>query len=148
MRRELDKIKRVKPVIKAREARVQQEAEILSEIRGRKIHIVAAMKERQKKYMDGVEELNRQRCAALRGNLEMLEQGLDYVKNQWYQLFQEVQAIEKREKAQIAQLQAAEGDMRAIVKLSEHYQTQFQKSVAKNEQRQIDEFGLRKFIGN
>src|SRR5690606_32874674 len=107
MRRELDKIKRVQPVIQAREARVRQEAELLGQIRNRKIEIVAAMKDRQKKYMDGVEELNRQRSAAQRGNLEMLENGLDYVKNQWYQLFLEVQSIEKREKEQIVQLQGA-----------------------------------------
>ena len=125
-------------------ARVQEESGKLAEIQKKKVEIVASMKERQKKYMDGVEQLNQQREATIRGNLEMMEQGLDSVKSQWYKLFQEVQKVEQEEKQQYERLFAAEKELRAVSTLEEQYTAEFRKAVAKKEQDQIDEYGIRK----
>jgi hypothetical protein len=73
---------------------VDEEAAVLIAIRHEKIEVVKQMKDNQKRYMEGVEELNRIRISKVRQNLETLETSLDFVKQQWYKLYKEVQTIE------------------------------------------------------
>ena len=74
------KIKRVQPIIKMKKAKVDEEAAVLTAIRHEKVEVVKAMKENQKRYMEGVEELNRIRVSKTRQNLDTLESSLDFVK--------------------------------------------------------------------
>ena len=71
------KIRRVQPIIKLKQSKVDEETALLALRRSEKIEIIKAMKENQARYMDGVEELNRVRMSPARSNLETLEQALD-----------------------------------------------------------------------
>lgn len=140
------KIKRVQPVINIKQTKVDEEAAVLNVIRNEKQVLVKKMKENQTTYMTGVERLNNLRNSSDRENLVTLEQSIDFVKSQWYQLFKQVQEIEQKEKAQISRLIVAETELRSAEKLKEKYEHEFRASVAKSEQKQMDEFALRKYF--
>ncbi len=139
------KIKRVQPIIKMKKAKVDEEAAVLTAIRHEKVEVVRAMKENQKRYMQGVEELNRIRVSKTRQNLDTIESSLDFVKTQWYRLYKEVQQIEIKEKQQITHFLTAERELKSVEKLQEKYHTEFQKELGKHEQKQTDEAALRRF---
>jgi flagellar export protein FliJ len=140
------KIKRVKPIIDLRRHKVQEETLVLATIRSEKQKTMREMLESQKKYMQGVEEMNRLRASKLRDNLQTLETTLDYVKSQWYRLYKQVQEIERKEQTQIVQLNGAQRDLKAIEMLEETYIAEFRKEQDRIEQRTMDEIALRKYV--
>jgi flagellar biosynthesis chaperone FliJ len=142
------KIRRVQPIIKLKQSKVDEEALLLAQRRAEKVEIVKAMKENQRRYMDGVEELNQVRVSKARANLETLEGALDYVKDQWWKLYKKAQEAEKREAEQMQALLAAETDLQAIMKLNAKYETEHRQEVKVHERRQLDEFAIRGFAAN
>jgi flagellar export protein FliJ len=138
------KIKRVQPVINVKKTKVDEEAASLNEIRNTKVDLVRVMKENQRAYMEGVDKLNGLRNSSNRENLGNLENSLDHVKAQWFQLFRQVQDIEAKEKEQFSRLVLAETELRSAEKLKEKYEADFRSSLAKSEQKQMDEFASRK----
>ena len=141
----LRKIKKVHPVIHARQAKVDRETAVLNAIKAEKQVIVASMRAAQQKYMSGVGQLNTLRNATHRGAQEGLESGLDFVKDEWYRLFSAVQEAERKEKEQISVLLEAERDLKATEKLKERYETEHARDQAKADQKRMDEGALRKY---
>lgn len=142
----MKKIKRVQPIIKIKQTRVDNEMSILAEINKAKVAAVAAMRDSQRQYMLGVDELNRIRTSAKRDNIVTIEQGLDHVKTQWYSHYRKVQELENKERAQIARLNEAERELKAIERLQERYTIDFKKEMGKAEQKMLDEIALRQFV--
>jgi flagellar export protein FliJ len=141
------KIKRVQPIIKIKQTRVDTEAAMLARINKEKVEAVQAMRESQRQYMSGVDELNRIRTSSSRENIEVIESGLDHVKAKWYRLYKSVQDLENRERAQIACLNVAERELKAIERLRERYELDFRKEISRSEQKMLDEIALRQFQG-
>jgi flagellar export protein FliJ len=139
------KIKRVQPVIRVKQAKVEAEAANLNLIRSEKIAVVAEMRENQRKYIDGIDQLNAQRASLNRELLAPLEDGLDYIKAKWFKLHRQVQDLEHQEKVQLSKLLAAQRDLKAIEKLEENYKDQFATEIRKNEQKAIDETAIRRY---
>ncbi len=139
------KIKRVQPIIKMKKSKVDEEASVLIAIRSEKVEIVKQMKENQKRYMEGVEELNRIRVSKARQNLDTLESALDYVKQQWYKLYKDVQTVEGKERQQIMYLLTAERELKSVEKLEEKYVTEMKKELGRMDQKQMDETALRRY---
>lgn len=140
------KIKRVEPIIRMKRQRVDEEAAVLAAIRHEKMQIVASMKDSQRRYMDGYQELNKLRSSADRRNLATLESALDSVKSQWEKLRLEVERVELKERAQITHLLTAERDLRAVEKLKERYAGQINESTRRQEQKAMDEHALRRYL--
>jgi flagellar export protein FliJ len=140
------KIKRVEPIIRMKRQKVDEEAAVLAAIRQQKMQIVASMKESQRRYMDGYQELNNLRSSEDRKNLATLEGALDSVKSQWEKLRLEVERVELKEKAQITHLLTAERDLRAVEKLKERYAGQINESTRRQEQKDMDEHALRRYL--
>ena len=141
------KIKRVQPIIKIKQTRVDTEAAMLASINREKVEAVQAMRESQRQYMTGVDELNRIRTSSSRDNIETIENGLDHVKAKWYRLYKNVQELENKERAQIARLNVAERELKAIERLRERYELDFRKELSRSEQKMLDEIALRQFQG-
>jgi hypothetical protein len=141
----LRKIKRVQPIIRIKQARVDEEMAVLEAIRRQKIDVVQAMKDSQRRYMAGIETLNQARTSRMRTNLETLESGIDHVKTQWYKLYQSVQDLERKEKAQIAQLLTAERELRSIEKLQERYQIELRRELAGAEQKNANDIAIGRY---
>ena len=140
------KIKRLQPLIKEKKTRVDEESATLEQVRREKVAMVQDMKTHQRRYMQGLEELNAIRASSTRINQETVESGLDHVKATWYQCYKSVQEIEHKEKRQIAQLLTAERDLAAVEKLKDKYERQFRSDSSKAEQRSLDEIALRQHI--
>ena len=148
MQQTMRKIKRVQPLIKMKQTKVDEESAVLQAIRREKVTVVTQMKENQRRYMEGVERMNHLRTSRTRDNLTTMEQAVDHVKAEWYRLYKRVQDIETKEKAQIAQVLTAERDLKAVEKLQEKYQLEFRKEVSQSEQKQLDEIALRNFTNS
>lgn len=140
------KVKKVQPLVRFKKKRVDEESMILQAIRREKIQIVATMKENQKRYMQGIENLNKIRQSKERANLETMEQALDFVKAEWFKLYRKVQEIEGKERQQVAQVLTAERELKSIEKLQEKYEQEMHQSLKKQEQKSLDELALRRFV--
>jgi len=139
-------MKRIEPLVRVKEAQVNQEAVMLAHIRQEKADVVAALKESQRVYMDGVERLNRERVSVARDMLLTLEMSLDHVKQRWHDQFRQVQELERREEAQLAQLVLAQQSLKSFERLQDKYRKDFQTEMSKSEQKNLDEVALRRFI--
>lgn len=140
------RMKRIEPLVRVKEAQVNQEAVMLAHIRQEKADVVAALKESQRVYMDGVERLNRERVSVARDMLLTLEMSLDHVKQRWHDQFRQVQELERREEAQLAQLVLAQQSLKSFERLQDKYRKDFQTEMSKSEQKNLDEVALRRFI--
>ena len=141
------KIKRVQPIIKIKQTCVDTEAAMLARINKEQGEAVQALRDSQRQYMTGVDELNRIRTSSSRDNIETIENGLDHVKAKWYRLYKNVQDLENKERAQIARLNVAERELKAIERLRERYEMDFRKEISRSEQKMLDEIALRQFQG-
>ena len=142
------KIKRVQPIIRMKQQKVDEEAQVLEAIRLKKREVVQSMKDSQRQYMEGINQLNQVRKSPTRPNLETLESAVDHVKRRWQKLFVDVQEIERQEKQQIAQLLTAERELKSVEKLKERYEETERQEAQKSEQRTLDEVALRRFLAN
>lgn len=139
------KAKRLDPIIDERKARFDQERQRLAVVRQKKLDTIAAMKQKQREYMEGVARLNSERGSANRLMLEALETGLDSVKQLWMKLYHDVLVCEQEEKAQTETMSQAHRDLEAIKHLQTKYNTEVIRSLKQRELQQIDEIALRKF---
>jgi flagellar export protein FliJ len=140
------KAKRLGPVIEVRKAKFDEENNRLNAIRERKIKAVAAMREKQREYLNGVQRLNDERGTSNRLMLEALESGLDNVKAKWMSLYQSVVELEREERSQFEIMSRAHRDLEAICALEQKYRIQAQKEYERRDQKSLDEHSLRKFV--
>ena len=137
------KIKRVKPLIRFREARLMTETENLAAIRQRKQTAMASLKENQRLYLEGLQALNKERQSGATGRLLTLESSLDVVKGRWFDALKELRKFEEQEKLQIVQLMIAQKDVKTLEKLEGRYRDQLLEHKKQQEQRQLDEIAIR-----
>jgi len=140
-----EKLKRVKPLIKARKAQLDEESRHLEEIRQRKRAIATSLNEYQVKYLEGVERLNKERASPNRQHALTLEASVDHVKTRWYQSLKALREMESHEKAQLEYVRMAHTNLRAVEILQERYSGELAAAADKNEQKQLDEIALRRF---
>jgi flagellar export protein FliJ len=140
------KVKRLSPVIEVRQARFDEENNRLIEVRERKLRTVAAMRAKQREYMEGVQRLNDERGTSNRLMLEALESGLDNVKSHWMKLYQAVVELEREEKTQLDLMSQAHRDLEAIKTLQNKYRNEASRELDRREQKNLDEHSLRKFL--
>ena len=145
MSKTLHKIKRVQPIIRVKQARVDAEAVILNQLRAEKVAVVAEMRANQRKYIEGIDRLNVERTSLSREMLAPLEDGLDFIKAKWFKLNREVQLLEHREKVQLSNLLAAQTELKAIEKLEDNYKGQHASEMKKAEQKDLDEVAIRRY---
>lgn len=143
MRELKQKLTKVKPIVRARKAQLDQESVMLASIRHEKATLLDELEATQKAYIEGVDELNRQRTGSFNTKLEVFEKGLDYVKQQWYDALRSVREMEKQEQAQLANVLVAQKNLKAVETLEEKYEVQFKHAFEKYEQKNLDETAAR-----
>ena len=142
------KIRKLEPIIKVREIQVDQEIMRLNEIRSAKLSIVTELKKYQKDYIEGVEQLNRERLSVDRLRVAALESAVDHSKANWYRCLKRAQEIENQEKAQLAQVTIAERNLKSTEKLHAKHSEQLRTEYSKKEQKTMDEIALRRLLNN
>jgi flagellar biosynthesis chaperone FliJ len=144
----LRKIKRLQPILADRKKIVDEELFKLSQIRRTKHEIVRLMRESQKNYVQGIDRLNQERMSSTRNMLSALEIGLDVLKQQWLDYYKDLMETEQLEVKQMDAVQEAQQKLEALQALEGKYQQEHKTHVNKAEQKQLDEFALRKHIAS
>lgn len=143
MRELIEKIQKVKPLKRARKAQLDQQSTELSKIRKMKADLLDDLETTQRAYIEGVDELNRQRQSSFTGGIEVYERGLDYVKDKWYGAMAEVRKVEREEQLQLAQVISAQKNLKAVAALEEKYSDDLRFAERQSEQNQMDEISSR-----
>jgi flagellar biosynthesis chaperone FliJ len=139
------KAKRLHPIIEERQVVFDHENQKLLQMRQRRLEVVAQMKIMQREYVSGVDRLNEERCSAERNKLAALEMGLDAVKQTWMRLYEQIIELEKAEQAQTEVMSEAHKSLESIKHLQNKYFEQLKTELNKREQKDNDEFALRKY---
>jgi flagellar biosynthesis chaperone FliJ len=139
------KSRRLSPIIEERKAKFDEENQKLAVVRQKKLATIAAMKERQREYLSGVDRLNSERGTADRLLLNALEMGLDSVKQKWMELYEQVLICEREEENQLQVMSLAHRDLEAIKHLKQKYDLELSRENSRREQKAIDELALRRF---
>ncbi|MEY4632484.1 MAG: hypothetical protein RIQ81_2604 [Pseudomonadota bacterium] len=146
MKAKLKQIARLGTVEGVKQMRVDGEARALAEIRTQKSQLENHLVEWQRKYIDGVATLNRERESQTRTMLFALEGAVDHARETLFQLFQALREMDSREQAQMMQLDMARRELESVKVLRDSHRESLNREIARNEQKQLDEIGLRRFI--
>ncbi len=109
-----------------------------------KLDAAARLKTTQNDYVTGVDRLNLERKSLERNKLEVLERALDHLKSEWVKCFQVFKELERVEAECLKVVNANRVEIKQIGKISDKYFSAFQMELAKNEQKNLDEVGLRR----
>ena len=139
MKKTLNKIKRVKPLIKSKKADFDREVSIFEQIKFEKIEAINHLRQNQQKYLDGANQMNSERE---KGNFQaasVLEPSLEYVKSKWHESLKNVQTLENKQDEQLKKVMSAQSELKSFEALEEKYIEEFKKIEKLNEQKALDE---------
>lgn len=142
-----DKMRRVKPLLRAREAQLNSEAQKLQRLKDMKLQALDDLKRSQNDYILTVEKINAQRQSNDRGMLLTLENSVDVVKSRFYHSLKRVRELEHQEKQQMHAVLEAERNLQSAEKLRGKYQENAKYEDEMLERKQLDEIAIRRFWG-
>ena len=140
-----DKINRMKPIIRARQAILDKETLVLAKLLKEKEANQKDLLSSQESYMKGIRQLAHCRNDPFRHGQETLERCVDYTKKMWTDLFKKNQTIEKKIDGQRLVLNLAKRKLKEVEKLQERYQEQSIEFYKKKENEKIDEYNINKY---
>jgi hypothetical protein len=140
----LKKILKIESLVRIKKIELQKIQMALAQTRQKKALLINEMKSKQLSYLEGVEHLNSVRTSSFRNNLKTLEEAVDHSKSLWFNSFKAVQEADFVEKSQIQQAITAETNLKAIEQIQTNYQSSYSAQVQIFEQKQLDEFSIRK----
>jgi len=144
MKQIIEKIGKVGSLIRIRRLSYNDELNALNMIRKEKNNLLQSMKASQRKYLDGVEELNKIRSSLARSNQENMENSVDYLKNIWFSQYKMFKDIEQRESIQLKKFLDAEKNLKSLEKLSDNLRKAVDSEFVKMEQSALDEYSITK----
>lgn len=138
----MNKIERVKPLIKAKQADFDKEIRELSKIKEQKILAIGDLRKTQQKYMDGANQVNYEREQGNHQAAKTLEPSLTFVKTQWHDSLKNVQDLEKKQEVQLSRVLHAQQELKSFEALEEKYVMQLEKLKRLAEQKELDELSV------
>ena len=144
MKKLKQKIQRNQLLIKTRKAKLERESILLNEIRNEKLSALDQLSLYQKKYIEGVDVLNKERQSTDRSRLQPLESSLDHAKSQWYKCLSKVRELEEKEKVQLKEVVEAQSSLKAMEILAENDEKNLKVHFAKLEQKNLDEIATQR----
>ena len=142
------KLKKVAPLMRAREAQLNMQAQKLQEIRNSKMQAIEDLRQSQKDYVAAVDTVNSQRQSSDRSMLLTLESSIDLLKSRFYQALKRVRECENQERMQLAAVVAAETNKKSAEELETRYSNLLVQETNRKEQAALDEFSLRRHAVN
>lgn len=137
------KIKKFKTIEKIKKNQLEEIELYLRRVREKKKNIMDSMQLTQKKYIDGVDAVNKARSSQDRLLLGAFDVGLDFIKSNWESLCFELKKSEDEEKKIWSAYLAASKELQSIGKILEKYENEFKRKVVVGEQKESDERALR-----
>lgn len=141
-----NKKKRIKPLLRVRKLQLDQEALALMQIQQVKKQKMDELMDNQRKYLNGVEQLNQHRQSMAQGMLLTVEESVDHIRNVWHLTLHQLKEIEQKERAQMANVLVAQRNLQAIEKLEERYGQGIALEEKRKEQQALDETAARLYM--
>ncbi len=139
------KLKKMLPILKVKQFKVDEESRTLSEIKVQKEAAMTELQRYQKLYIEGIDQLNVERQSADRARLPVLENSIDYAKAKWYESLGILKDFEAKEQAQLNILVKAQQDLHIFEKLEEKYKNELIIIENQKEQKALDEHSIKAF---
>ena len=139
------KFKKLESVVKIKNFENEKCIFALQKARSNKTTAHNKLQKTQTDYVTGVDRLNVERKSLERNKLEVLERALDFLKSEWVKSFQYYKEMERIEKECMRVVTENRVEIKQIGKISDKYFTAFQVEIAKNDQKNLDEVGIRRF---
>ena len=139
------KLKKMLPILKVKQFKVDEESRTLSEIKAQKEAAMTELQRYQKLYIEGIDQLNIERQSADRARLPVLENSIDYAKAKWYESLGILKDFEAKEHAQLNILVKAQQDLHIFEKLEEKYKNELIIIENQKEQKALDEHSIKAF---
>ncbi|MBP6218417.1 MAG: hypothetical protein KA436_07505 [Oligoflexales bacterium] len=133
------KIKKIGSVLKMKKVYLENEVQIMNGLRSKKEELMVRMDQRKRDYFDGVEKLNVIRNSLFREGLDVYEQGVSKVKEDWINLHRFSQAMDKQIKQQGSLVIQIKNQIDGVEKIIKKYQLELVQCLDKKEQEAIDE---------
>jgi hypothetical protein len=138
------RIKKIELIIKTRDALLDQEMGTLIRLKEEKNLALQNLNIKQNLYLKGLENLNIERTKPTRNILDLHEQNLDNLKNDWLRLHRESQNLEKKIRAQTNYVLQIKKYLEGVGKIKARYELDLLAVLDKKEQEFIDELSQRK----
>ena len=142
----LQKIKRMGSIIRVRKIQYDKEFFELNQIRIEKKNLLDKLQEYQDMYCERVNESNNERVLGNRNKLDILEKEIERIKSEWLSTLSQIKEIEEKEKYQEEQVRIAERNLKSIEKLVDIYKEESDLYERHEDQKIMDEIGIRRFI--
>ena len=140
----LKKMRKIEPNVKVRKHNLDSEMLVLESLRRAKVEAVTKMRESQKNYMNSVDQLNQLRSRGLNQEANILELGIDKVRNRWASFLSEAKLLERQEKMQLKIVMELEVQLKGVENLRDKFEEKFNQELSKLDQVQLDEYSQNK----
>jgi len=142
----LKKMRKIEPIVKVRKHNLDSEMLVLESLRRAKVEAVTKMRESQKNYMNSVDQLNQLRSRGLNQEANILELGIDKVRNRWASFLSEAKLLERQEKMQLKIVMELEVQLKGVENLRDKFEEKFNQELSKLDQVQLDEYSQNKMV--
>ena len=137
----LQKIEKIKTVVKVRERELNFSRTELVKTQKDKASMLNKLTNSQKSYMKAVDDLNKIRmCNNSDQQSLAIETSIDYVRNTWAEQLTEVRRLEKQERIQLVMIKDLEAKLKATEIIMNKYESEYKESISRKEQNHLDDF--------
>ncbi len=144
----LEKVQRVKPIVRVRGIQYDKEFFLLTEIKAEKQKLIDELTKYQEKYIQAVTELNSERESGRREKLDILEIGIEAIKSKWIEILKQIRVIEAKEQAQEQAVKIAKRNLKSVEKLLEIYNEELIEFEKHEDLKVMDDIAVRMFNNN
>lgn len=137
----LQKIEKIKTIVKVRERELSFSRTELIKTQKDKASMLNKLTNSQKSYMKAVDDLNKIRmCNNSDQQSLAIETSIDYVRNTWAEQLTEVRRLEKQERIQLVMIKDLEAKLKATEIIMNKYESEYKESISRKEQNHLDDF--------
>ncbi len=144
----LEKVQRVKPIVRVRGIQYDKEFFLLTEIRAEKQKLIDELTKYQEKYIQAVNKLNAERESGRREKLDILEIGIEAIKSKWIDILKQIRVMEAKEQAQEQVVKVAKRNLKSVEKLLEIYNEELIEFEKHEDLKVMDDIAVRMFNNN
>ena len=141
----LQKVKRMNSIVRVRKIQYDKEFFELTQIKIDKQNLLNKLQEYQNMYCERVNESNNERMSGNRNRLDLLEKEIERIKSEWLSTLSQIKELDAKEQYQEEQVRIADRNLKSIEKLVEIYQEESYLYERHEDQKIMDEIGIRRF---
>ena len=139
-------IRKIRKVLMLRKNQVNIEAYLLRKLQQEKSELSQQLEVRKSQYLSCVEDINKTRSSTDRNSIDIYESSLDHVKDSWIETLRSIERMQLKIDSQKMQLIIARRAEKKMEKLLEGYSRDVKVMSAQEEQKELDEVSIKRFL--